>query len=418
MQGGAFREVVELRGHIIDSNILGTVISEVMERGGEFEIQTLQVGRHQDDVSYARVEISATTQEELQSLLERVQRFGATPVFAAPVQIGQVGTDGVFPEGFYSTTNLQTLVNLNGTWIPVAYPEMDCGIMVDPERGTARCVTMNEVHAGDLIVIGHEGIRVLPLERPRHQPPVFAFMGSNVSSEKPSPRLVAQIAVRMREVRASQGKILIVGGPVLVHTGARAQIVWLIENGYVQALFAGNGLATHDIEAALYGTSLGVSLKDGIPLEGGHEHHLRAINTIRRAGGIRPAVQEGILTSGIMHACVTHDVDFVLAGSIRDDGPLPDVITDTLRAQDEMRRVVRGGVQLTLILASMLHGIATGNLLPAEVTTVCVDIEPAVVTKLSDRGTFQNISVVADASSFLRELVRELEAAEGDPHVG
>jgi lysine-ketoglutarate reductase/saccharopine dehydrogenase-like protein (TIGR00300 family) len=290
---------------------------------------------------------------------------------------------------------------------------MDCAITV--QNGRARCITMNEVRRGDPIVVGHDGVRVLPLERPRHQPPVFAFMGSNVSSEKPNPRLIREIANRMREVRAAGQKILLVGGPVLVHTGAQPQVVWLIDNGYVQALFAGNGLATHDVESSLYGTSLGISLTDGIPVEGGHEHHLRAINTVRRAGSLRAAVESGVITSGIMYACVRNGVEVVLAGSIRDDGPLPDVITDTQAAQTEMRRIVRSGVGFALMLASMLHGIATGNLLPADVTTVCVDIEPAVVTKLADRGTFQNISVVADVGSFLRELVQDLAGIEGSP---
>jgi lysine-ketoglutarate reductase/saccharopine dehydrogenase-like protein (TIGR00300 family) len=224
--------------------------------------------------------------------------------------------------------------------------------------------------------------------------------------------LIEGIARRMFDLRTAGEKMLLVGGPVLIHTGTQPQVTWLIENGYVQALFAGNGLATHDIESSLYGTSLGISLKDGIPMEGGHEHHLRAINTIRRAGGIKPAVEQGVLQSGIMHACVRNGVEVVLAGSIRDDGPLPDVLTDTQVAQSEMRRIVRSGVKLALMLASMLHGIATGNLLPADVTTVCVDIEPAVVTKLSDRGTFQNISVVADVGSFLRELVEALRRQE------
>ena len=296
--------------------------------------------------------------------------------------------------------------------MPVAFPEMDCGIVIDQPGRAAFCVPINQVRAGDPIVVGREGVRVVPLERPRHQPPVFAFMGSNVSPEKPNPRLIHEIARRMHDLRQANEKILIVGGPVLIHTGTQSQVTWLIEHGYVQALFAGNGLATHDIESALYGTSLGISLQDGIPMEGGHEHHLRAINVVRRAGGIRRAVEQGLLPSGIMHACIKHEVEVVLAGSIRDDGPLPDVITDTQVAQAEMRRIVRSGVKLTLILASMLHGIATGNLLPAEVTTVCVDIEPAVVTKLSDRGTFQNISVVADVGSFLRELVQDLQSQE------
>lgn len=409
-----FSEVVEIRGHIIDSMILPTIMDEIMDRGGDFDVLAFEIGRRKDEPSYARIEIRASSQEELEALVDRVGRLGASAVQVSPARTEPAPADGVFPDDFYSTTNLQTDVYLDGTWTRVAFPEMDCGIVIDAASRTARCVPINEVRAGDSIVVGHEGVRVIPLERPRHQPPVFAFMGSNVSPEKPNPRLIQEIAKRMHELREAGDKILIVGGPVLVHTGTQAQITWLVEHGYVQALFAGNGLATHDIESALYGTSLGISLQDGIPMEGGHEHHLRAINVVRRAGGIRQTVEQGILKKGIMHACVRHGVEVVLAGSIRDDGPLPDVITDTQVAQSEMRRIVRSGVKLTLILASMLHGIATGNLLPADVTTVCVDIEPAVVTKLSDRGTFQNISVVADVGSFLRELVQDLQRQERD----
>jgi lysine-ketoglutarate reductase/saccharopine dehydrogenase-like protein (TIGR00300 family) len=392
--------------------ILPSIMDEIMDRGGDFQIETLEVGRRKDEPSYCRIEIRASTREELEGLLERVGRLGATRLQTASVHTEPAPADGVFPEGFYSTTNLHTLVDIDGHWSPVEYPEMDCGIAIDPTERTARCVTLMEVQAGAPIVVGDQGIRVIPLERPRDQPRVFAFMGSSVSSEKANPRLISAIAERMREVRAAGGKILIVTGPVLIHTGGAGQLAWLIGHGYVQALFGGNGLATHDIEASLYGTSLGVSLQDGMPMEGGHEHHLRAINTVRRAGSIRAAVEQGIIRSGVMHACIQHNVDFVLAGSIRDDGPLPDVITDTQVAQAKMREVVRGGVKLALMMASMLHGIATGNLLPADVTTICVDIEPAVVTKLSDRGTFQNISVVADVGGFLRELVANLEMAE------
>jgi lysine-ketoglutarate reductase/saccharopine dehydrogenase-like protein (TIGR00300 family) len=407
-----YREVIEIRGHIIDSMILPRIFDEIMDRGGDYDLQALEPGHRKDEPSYARLEVRAPSAEDLDALIEHLERFGATPIQISPVRVAPAPADGVFPDNFYSTTNLRTHVYLDGAWIDVAFPEMDCGIRVDEKGKTARCVTMNEVRVGDPIVVGHDGIRVQPLERPRHQPPVFAFMGSSVSPEKPNPRLIREIAGRMREVRAAGQRILLVGGPVLIHTGTQEQLVWLVENGYIQALFGGNGLATHDIEVALYGTSLGISLAQGIPVEGGHEHHLRAINTIRRAGSIRAAVEQGILTSGLMHACVRHGVEVVLAGSIRDDGPLPDVITDTQLAQDEMRRIVRQNVGMALMLASMLHGIATGNLLPAEVTTVCVDIEPAVVTKLSDRGTFQNISVVADVGSFLRELVHELQTTQ------
>ena len=236
-------------------------------------------------------------------------------------------------------------------------------------------------------------------------------MGSSVSSEKPKSLLIKEIAERLTDIRGRRGRTLVVAGPALVHTGMRDRLVSLIDGGFVQALFAGNGLATHDIECALYGSSLGVSQREGVPLEAGHEHHLRAINRIRQSGGIRQAVKQGVLTNGIMHACVRQEVDYVLGGSVRDDGPLPDVISDVIQAQQEMRRIVREGVDLAIILSSMLHGIATGNLLPARVTTVCVDISPAVVTKLTDRGSFQTIGLVMDVEGFLRELTADLGLA-------
>jgi lysine-ketoglutarate reductase/saccharopine dehydrogenase-like protein (TIGR00300 family) len=201
-----------------------------------------------------------------------------------------------------------------------------------------------------------------------------------------------------------------VGGPAIVHTGSAHHVAKLIRDGWIQTVFAGNALATHDIEQALYSTSLGVSIEHGEAIEHGHEHHLRAINTIRRAGGITRAVESGMLTSGIMFECVKNGVDLVLAGSIRDDGPLPEVITDTLEAQDRMRLAIRDA-GFALLIATALHSIATGNLLPAWVKVVCVDINPATVTKLSDRGTFQTIGLVTDVEPFLRSLAGELDAS-------
>jgi lysine-ketoglutarate reductase/saccharopine dehydrogenase-like protein (TIGR00300 family) len=410
MTDSRFSETIELRGHIIDSYVLPSIMDEVMDRGGEFEVLEFQVGRRKEEPSYARIAISAPTAELLHILIDRAQRLGAVSTAAEGVRAEPSPADGVFPEGFYSTTNLETQVLLDGAWIPVQFPEMDCGIAIDPSARTAITVPLADVRKGDLVVVGHGGVKVTPPERPRHQPQAFGFMGSAVSSEKPKAVLIHEIATRLREVRARGGRTLVVAGPALVHTGAREHLAGLIERGFVQALFAGNGLATHDIETALFGTSLGISLAEGVPLEGGHEHHLRAINRIRAAGGIRGAVEQGLLASGVMFACVRHDVDVVLAGSIRDDGPLPEVITDVLVAQAEMRRVVRKGLDLAIILSSMLHGIATGNLLPARVTTVCVDISPAVVTKLSDRGSFQTVGLVMDVEGFLRELCFDLEA--------
>jgi lysine-ketoglutarate reductase/saccharopine dehydrogenase-like protein (TIGR00300 family) len=407
----SFSDILELRGHIIDSYALPRIMDEVMDRGGEFVIQEINVGRRKDEPSYARIQITAPTQELLDLLLDRTRRIGAQPKEVEQVNVQPAPSDGVFPEGFYSTTNLETEVRLSGQWVRVDWPEMDCAIAVDAAAARAWTVALSDVQCGEQIVVGHDGVRVTPLERPRTQPQVFAFMGSSVSSEKPKALLIHEIAQRLRDIRARHGRVILVGGPVLVHTGTRDLVAGLIRNGYVNVLFGGNGLATHDIEMAMFGTSLGVSLSEGIPQEGGHEHHLRAINRVRRAGSIRAAVEQGLIANGIMHACVCAEARYILAGSIRDDGPLPDVITDTLEAQRLMRAEVHSGVDLVLVLSSMLHGIATGNLLSAAVTTVCVDINPAVVTKLADRGSFQAIGLVMDVEGFLRELCADLSVA-------
>jgi len=403
-----YTQVIELEGHIIDSMILPQVMDEVMDRGGDFEVEEIRVGRRKTETSYARLELRAPSLELLDLLVQHARRLGATVPDPEQVRTQPAEGDGVFPEGFYSTTNLETLVRLNGGWVRVENPEMDLGIVVDWANRTARTCPVANVRKGDEIVVGHKGVRVIPLQRPREQQEVFAFMGSAVSSEKPKAILIREIAAQMKANRARGGKTLVVGGPAIAHTGSAPLLVKLIEGGYVDYLFAGNALATHDIEAAFFGTSLGISLAEGTQTENGHQHHIRAINRIRRAGGIRQAVEQGLLTKGIMHACVTHGVEYILAGSIRDDGPLPDVITDVIEAQEKMREVVHRGVDLALMISTMLHSIAVGNLLPASVTTVCVDINPAVVTKLADRGSFQAIGLVADAEGFLRQLVTEL----------
>ena len=300
----------------------------------------------------------------------------------------------------YSTTSQATQIRVKGRWITVADQEMDCGVLVDLDTAAARCIPMARVEIGMPIVVGHAGVRVLPTERSRDVSP-FGFMNSAVSSEKPKSIRVRGVVDAIRTTRAEGKKVLLVGGPAIVHTGSAGHVARLIKDGWIQVLFAGNALATHDIEQAMYGTSLGVSLTHGESIEHGHEHHLRSINTMRRLGGIAQAVDKGVLTSGIMYECVKAGVDVVLAGSIRDDGPLPEVITDMLVAQDRMRHAIKG-VGFALMIATALHSIATGNLLPAWVKVVCIDINPATVTKLSDRGTFQTIGLVTDVEPFPR----------------
>jgi lysine-ketoglutarate reductase/saccharopine dehydrogenase-like protein (TIGR00300 family) len=403
-----FVEDIELQGHIIDSLLLPKVLDEILTRGGSYVVKDIRVGQRQTDPSYARLEVRAGSAQQLDDILAAIHDHGAVPVAASNCAYELADMEGAFPEGFYSTTNYRTQVRLGGEWIEVEDQEMDCGILLDLDGHSARCIPMTQVRKGDPIVTGRQGLRVMPADTAARQH-LFEFMGSSVSSEKPKGVTVREIAATMKRTKAAGEKILAVLGPAVVHTGSVEHICELIRAGYLNVLFAGNALATHDIEQALYGTSLGVSLERGLPAEEGHEHHLRAINTMRRQGGIKAAVQKGILKSGIMYECVKSDLPFVLAGSIRDDGPLPEVVTDVLVAQDAMREAIHG-VGFCLMVATMLHSIAVGNLLPAWVKVACVDINPATVTKLADRGSHQTVGIVTDAEPFLRALVNELKA--------
>jgi lysine-ketoglutarate reductase/saccharopine dehydrogenase-like protein (TIGR00300 family) len=353
------------------------------------------------------MEVAADSAEVLDRIVRQARALGATAESEQPAQSEPVTKEGVFPEGFYSTSNLPTEVLIDSRWVRVENIEMDAAIAIDRQAGRAWCIVFQGAVPGLEVVVGYRGVRVTPLERSR-QTEIFSFMGSEVSAEKPKKVLIAGIAKEMRQLRASGGRILVVAGPAVVHTGAGRYLSRLIELGFVQVLFAGNALAVHDVESALFGTALGVNVESGLPIEHGHEHHMRAINRVRAAGGLRKMVETGQLSSGVMKSAIDHGVDIVLAGSVRDDGPLPDVITDMVQAQQRMRTAL-GGVRLALMLSTMLHSIATGNMLPAGVRTVCVDINPAVVTKLADRGSWQSIGLVTDVESFLRELALVLE---------
>ena len=404
-------ETVEVTGHLMDSGILARVLDDVLGYGGDYRIDRLDVGKQHDDESQATLTVSAEDDEALQRLLMRLQTHGVNQVDPGEAVTRACDRDGVFPEDFYSTTNLETVVRLGGSWVPVEQPEMDCGLVVS--GGRVRTVPVSDVKEGDLVVCGASGVKVVlpPVERSEGS---FEFMASTVSSEKPQALLVRQIADRMREVKDDGGKVLWVGGPGIVHTGAAPAFTALVEAGYVDVLYAGNALATHDIESALYGTSLGVDLAQGKGVEHGHEHHIRAINTIRRAGSIASAVEQGVLTSGIMHALVRKEKQFVLVGSVRDDGPLPDVYTDVIEGQRAMRAGLQG-VGFAIMVATMLHSIATGNILPASIPLVCVDINPATVTKLADRGSAQAVGIVTDIGLFLEQLARELVPGYATP---
>jgi lysine-ketoglutarate reductase/saccharopine dehydrogenase-like protein (TIGR00300 family) len=397
-------EVVEVEGHIIDSLTLAKVMDVILAAGADYRMLDVDIGKTNVDTSRARLEVSATDDATLDALLVELQAQGANRVSQADAELVPCDRDGVLPAGFYSTTNLPTCVRIDGRWVDVANPEMDCGVVV--ADGVVRTVPMHRVRVGDRVVVGHEGVRVTPPERPRGASP-FEFMASEVSSEKPKALIVADVAARLRQAKEAGGRVLAVCGPAVIHTGAGPDIARLVREGWIDVLFAGNGFATHDIESNVMGTSLGVSVEGGPSSEGGHANHLRVINEVRRYGSISAAVEAGYIDGGVMFECVQRGVPFVLGGSVRDDGPLPDVYTDVVEAADAMRYLLPG-VSAAVMLASTLHAIATGNLLPAGVETFCVDINQAVATKLTDRGSHQALGIVTDVGLFVEGLRHQL----------
>jgi lysine-ketoglutarate reductase/saccharopine dehydrogenase-like protein (TIGR00300 family) len=400
---------IELRGHIIDSYILPRVWGAIEEAGARFNVREMRIGQSETEASYARIEVYAESQPLIDDLIPELQRLGADLAQERNARTAAVTRPGVLPDDFYSTTNLPTEVRVDGEWLPVANIEMDVAIVIDGAQKAAYTSPMHEVHVGDQVVVGYEGVRVEPQERPRHRE-AFGFMQSPVSSERAKALAIHDVAEAMREARQRGGKILWVLGPAIVHTAARGSVAELIRRGYVQVIFGGNAIVAHDVEAAMFGTSLGIDLKTGEPVEHGHRNHLRAINKVRSLGSLEAAHAAGLLGDGIVAASLDHGVELVLAGSIRDDGPMPGVITDSVAAQGRMREAARG-IEVAVMAASMLHAIATGNLLPASARTVVVDINPAVVTKLADRGSAQVMGLVTDVELFLSALVAALPAS-------
>lgn len=403
-------EEITLEGHIIDSLVLTKVLDDIMAFGGDFRMLEVHVGQSRQDRSHARLEVFSETEEKLESLLHQLSKHGALVRTVSNALLQHAEVDGAFPEDFFVTTNHQTFVRHDDEWLEVEDQEMDCGILFDADKSCFRCIPVTKVRTGDSIVCGHRGVKVVPLERQRPRGE-FEFLASEISTEKPKNAIIKLVARLMRENRESGKKLLLVGGPAIVHTGSVEHVVKLINRGYVQVLVGGNALATHDIEYALYGTSLGVYIDKAILADTGHEHTIRAINAVRRIGGIARGVESGLIKTGIMHACVRNNVEYVLTGTIRDDGPLPDVLTEMLTGQDRIRAAAKG-VGFALMVASALHSIAVANLLPARIPAVCVDINPTVLTKLNERGSQQTICLVTDVEPFFRELVQEIELLE------
>jgi len=400
-----FTETVEAEGHLIDSGNLQSILTTIVEHPAEYEIVRLDVGRTNEAASRLVLKLLAPAAESLESLLAKLSVFGCYVKGAPNVLLRAADVDGAAPEDFYSTTNHRTSVFVDGRWLPVDHQRMDAAVVVD--GASATCRKIRDIRVGDLIVCGMQGVRVQPDLQSREKP-TFGFMSNEVSSERRVETAVTRVAEMLRRARQQGGRIAFVAGPVVVHTGGGEYFCELVRRGYVNVVLAGNALAVHDVEVALSGTSLGIDLGSGHPVEHGHRNHMRAINAVRRAGGLARAVASGLLTTGIMHACHTHGVPYILAGSIRDDGPLPETMMDLVAAQDAYARALEG-VDVVVMLSSMLHSIGVGNMLPSWVKVVCVDINPAVVTKLTDRGSTQTVGIVTDVGLFLHQLARALQ---------
>jgi lysine-ketoglutarate reductase/saccharopine dehydrogenase-like protein (TIGR00300 family) len=402
------QEVVEAEGHLIDSHLMEQIFDTVVEYNGKFEVEEFRIGRTNADKSYLRLRVETPDQADMQQVLSQLLGLGCSPADTGDADLATVERDCCAPEDFYSTTNHRTLVRVSGQWVEAENQRMDAMIVI--AGGRATCRRLRDLKKGDSVVVGMNGIRVVPESKERDRL-AFAFMSNEISSERQLETAVRQIAALMQQTRAEGKKIVVVAGPVVVHTGGVAPLAKMIRAGWVNGLLAGNALGVHDIESALLGTSLGVRLSDGRQEEHGHRNHMRAINAIYHAGGIAKAVEIGRLKSGVMYECVKAGIPFVLAGSLRDDGPLPDTITDMNKAQDAYAEQLKGA-GVVLCLGSMLHSIATGNMLPSWVKIVCVDINPAVATKVSDRGTGQAIGIVTDVGQFLGSLAAALPQAE------
>ena len=400
---------VELEGHIIDSGMMQTCFGIIMDMGGSFEVEEFRIGRHETEESYARLLVEGDDPEHLQSIIHDLHQNGANPSDPEDAHLEPAPADQVVPTGFYSTTNHPTDVRLDGEWVPVEDIEMDCVVVVERDGDGPRAYTevLNAIEGGDTVVTGETGIRVRPPDRPRGREGAFGFMQGGVSSERPSETTISNIAAAIAETKASGGQVLAVCGPALIHSGAREDLARLVREGYVDMLSTGNGFAVHDLERDLYGTSLGMDTESLDHPRNGHKHHIYTISEVIRAGGIEAAIEEGLVGSGVMYECVQNDTPYVVAGSIRDDGPLPETITDAVEAQNAVREQAHEA-DLVLMLSTLLHSVAVGNCLPSTTKTVCVDINPATVTQLLDRGSAQAVGMVTDIGTFVPMLAEHL----------
>lgn len=401
-----FSREIEVRGHLIDSSILTKIFDKIMDVNGEFEVLEINIGKKKRDESYARLLVQGKNQAQLDKILDLVYREGATAKIQKEVTLKKAPKNMVMPDNFYSTTNNRTQIFYKNQWIEVENTMMDKCIVLKGKQ--AFCVPIRDVKKGDKIVVGESGVKITPPQRPREGVNVFEFMGSSSSSERPTQQIAKRVAEDIFKTKKAGGKIVLVGGPAIVHTGASESVAELIRRGFIDAVLAGNALAVHDIEYATLGTSLGMNVHDGTLAVRGHRNHMDTINGVFKAGSIQNMVHTNKLKKGIMYECIKKKIPFVLAGSIRDDGPLPDVVTDVAIAQKKYKEVLKDA-KMVMMVSTMLHSIATGNMLPADVKVIVVDINQPTVTKLMDRGTWQALGIVSDVGAFLPLVNNEIK---------
>jgi lysine-ketoglutarate reductase/saccharopine dehydrogenase-like protein (TIGR00300 family) len=406
-----FSETIELRGHIIDSLILPKVLDQILTHGANFKIRDIKIGQKRADQSFARIDVSAQTSDALDELILRLRQHGAEVAEREDARLAPAPADGVFPPEFYVMTNQQTFVRCDGKEIEVRPAMMDSAIAVDRKRRTARAVKFFDVCKGNEIVVGHQGVRVVPVQRATSRKDVFQFINTIIDADEPKSAIIRELGEELRRAKKAKAKIAVVAGPAIVRTGAGQHLVRLIEAGYVHRLIAGNPFAGYDVERALFGTSLGISL-DTAFARGGRENLMRAVNAIREVGSIVSAVKKNVLTSGIMHACVRNNVDIILTGSIRDEGLMPSAITDAIESQKLMREKL-ADVTHALLLATIRHSLAVASMLAPTVKTVCVDIDASAVEQVVEQQPLQSLGMVTDVEPFLRELAGCLTESGG-----
>jgi lysine-ketoglutarate reductase/saccharopine dehydrogenase-like protein (TIGR00300 family) len=413
---------IRLEGHLLDTGLINRALDLIVENSGSFQVLKFNLGEQRQSTSTAEVKVSAPSHDVMESIISQLIDLGAVdlPQDERDAKLEPVLQAGVAPDDFYVTTIYPTEVRINGEWVRVQNQRMDGAIAIKQTADGiwARCKLLRDLEVGEHVVVDVQGIRTIRKAESREQRNAqeFSFMSAGVSSERRVELVVEQVAWELRKIRDQGGKVVVTAGPVVIHTGGGEHLSRLIREGYVQALLGGNAIAVHDMEQNMMGTSLGVDMQRGVAVRGGHRHHLKVINTIRRYGSIAKAVEQGVLQSGVMYECVRAGVPFSLAGSIRDDGPLPDTQMDLIKAQQEYAQLLEGA-DMILMLSSMLHSIGVGNMTPAGVKMVCVDINPAVVTKLSDRGSVESVGVVTDVGLFLSLLVQQLDRLTSPYHV-